>query len=198
MIKCLVAGVALTIGLTGYAIAQETVRRHRHRHDHSQHMLQPSGSPGVQLGPSFELDQPLDLLVPRRRRSHPLCTDKRFLRRPLSASAWRVSSPDLMPVRFATISATRRKCAGFRLLSDDRVDSAPNGVCAAGRSLSSTHLKGPSMAKSIRNLAAVTRVGLDRAKAAATRTVNLNPARARRPRRPLPDCVGPAARRRPR
>ena len=58
MIKCLVAGVALTIGLTGYAIAQETVRRHRHRHDHSQHMLQPSGSPGVQLGPSFDLINP--------------------------------------------------------------------------------------------------------------------------------------------
>jgi transposase len=43
------------------------------------------------------------------------------------------------------------------------VDGAPNGITVPRWSLSPTHLK-PSMGKSIRNLTAVTRVGLDLAK----------------------------------
>ena len=60
MIKCLVAGVALTIGLAGYAIAQETVHRHHHHMLQSgpPHDLQPGPSPDLQLGPSFDAINP--------------------------------------------------------------------------------------------------------------------------------------------
>jgi len=52
MIKSLVAAVALTIGLAGYAVAQEAVHRHHHHHRH--HMLQPGPSAYVQPGPSAD------------------------------------------------------------------------------------------------------------------------------------------------
>jgi hypothetical protein len=59
MIKSLVAAVALTIGLAGYAVAQESAHRHHHHHRHH-HMLQPGpsafpqpeSSDYVQPGPS--------------------------------------------------------------------------------------------------------------------------------------------------
>jgi hypothetical protein len=43
MIKSLVAAMTLTIGLAGYAFAQEPVYRHHHHHRH--YMLQPGPSP---------------------------------------------------------------------------------------------------------------------------------------------------------
>ena len=66
MIKSLVAAVALTIGLAGYAVAQEAVHGHHHHHHHRHHMLrpgpsaylQPGPSPDVQLGPSFDAINP--------------------------------------------------------------------------------------------------------------------------------------------
>jgi hypothetical protein len=53
MIKSLVAAVALTIGLAGYAVAQESVHRHHHHHRH--HMLQSGPSAYVQPGPSADV-----------------------------------------------------------------------------------------------------------------------------------------------
>jgi hypothetical protein len=43
MIKSLVAAIALTIGLAGYAVAQEAVHRHHNRQRHQ--MVQPGPSP---------------------------------------------------------------------------------------------------------------------------------------------------------
>ena len=59
MIKSLVAAVALTIGLAGTAVAQESVHRHHH---HRHHMLQsgppayvqPGASAYVEPGPSVD------------------------------------------------------------------------------------------------------------------------------------------------
>jgi hypothetical protein len=53
MMKSLVAAIALTIGLAGYAVAQESVHRHLHHHRH--HMLQPGPSAYLQPGPSPDL-----------------------------------------------------------------------------------------------------------------------------------------------
>ena len=52
MIKSLVAAVALTIGLAGYAVAREAVHHHHHHHRH--HMLQPGPSPDLQPEPSAD------------------------------------------------------------------------------------------------------------------------------------------------
>jgi hypothetical protein len=57
MFKCFVAGVALTIGLAGYAVAQEAVHRHVHHH-HRHHMLQSGPSPNLQSGPSPDTSSP--------------------------------------------------------------------------------------------------------------------------------------------
>jgi hypothetical protein len=43
MIKSLIGAVALTVGLAGYAVAQEAVHRHHHRQRHQ--MVQPEPSP---------------------------------------------------------------------------------------------------------------------------------------------------------
>ncbi len=56
MIKCLVAGVALTIGLAGYAVAQETA--HRHHHHYRRHTPQSGPSPDLQSGPSPDTTGP--------------------------------------------------------------------------------------------------------------------------------------------
>jgi len=56
MIKSLVAGVALTIGLADYAVAQETV--HRHHHHHRRHMLQSGPSADLQSGPTPDTPSP--------------------------------------------------------------------------------------------------------------------------------------------
>ena len=50
MIKCVVAAVALTIGLSGSAVAQQAVHRHHSHHRH--HVLQAGPSPDLQPGPS--------------------------------------------------------------------------------------------------------------------------------------------------
>ncbi len=50
MIKSLVAAVALTISLAGYAVAREAAPRH---HQHHRHHIQPGPSPVLQPGPSF-------------------------------------------------------------------------------------------------------------------------------------------------
>jgi hypothetical protein len=47
MIKSLAAAIALTIGLTGYAVAREAAHRH---HQHYRHSIQPP-PPDPQLGP---------------------------------------------------------------------------------------------------------------------------------------------------
>jgi hypothetical protein len=49
MIKSLVAAVALSIGLPGYAFAQEAAHRHHHHHHH--HLRQPEPFPDFQAGP---------------------------------------------------------------------------------------------------------------------------------------------------
>ena len=52
MIKSLVAAVALTIGVAGYAVAQEPARHH---HQYHRHHSQPRPSPHLQPGPSAYL-----------------------------------------------------------------------------------------------------------------------------------------------
>ena len=50
MIKSLVAAAALTVGLAGFAVAQEAAHRHHHHHRH--HLLQTGPSPDIQPEPS--------------------------------------------------------------------------------------------------------------------------------------------------
>ncbi len=64
MIKSLVAAMTLTIGLAGYAVAQEPVYRYHHHHRH--YMLlpgpspyAPSPSPGWSSGGDFSCVNPI-------------------------------------------------------------------------------------------------------------------------------------------
>jgi hypothetical protein len=71
MIKSLIAAVALTMGLAGYAVAQQAVHRH---HNHQRHqMVQPEPSPDASnLSAQWSSGGGFSCV-----KSNPVCTDKR-------------------------------------------------------------------------------------------------------------------------